>query len=491
MRILSKRRLRFLLTVIFAVSAVVIFVRCVVQFQLNKEIKYYKKYFKDRKDKLEGMYNPLEIKQIPSETIDRLYTDQLSRLEEQGKVVNWSKYAYINYVTDSAYLCNTLIIFDDLKNKFKTEAKLVLLISRDLLDPETSGDIEHIKYQLHKIQSLDENQVVIKYIENIVKPDDYTPWNESLTKLLVFNETDYDRIIYLDNDALLRNNLDELFFLPHYIRFAAPLTYWFLSEKDMKEAYKEVQHDDKNSINLKTYTKKLDLRIKNNKMIYNHLPSLPNYLFMNSKNVAQEIIHSTSSASPLFNFHINKKASKTKFASNLMVIRPSAELFNSIITEALPKVLSKKTKYDMDLINEEIYNFKKIIYYQFDLFRRMKSRFQPEVLVLPFARYGLLTGSIKNRQHHDLITNDILGYKRLDESGQQLETDVHTSIDDSKYIHFSDYPIGKPWNYASISEFECKVDEKHSKNIEQDTEACDLWNSVYTTYLDNRKICSP
>lgn len=490
MRILSKRRLRFLLTVILTVAAVFIFVRCVVQFQLNKEIKYYKRYFKDRKDKLEGIYNPLEIKQIPSETIDRLYADNLSRLEEDGKTVDWSKLAYVNYVTDVTYLCNTLILFDELKNKYNTKAKLVLLISRDLLDPETSSDSQHTKALLNKIQLIDETQVVIKLIDNIVKPDDFTPWNESLTKLLVFNETDYDRIIYLDNDAILKDNLDELFFIPQYIRFAAPLTYWFLSDKDMKEAYKEIEHDDKNSINLKTYTKKLDVRIKNNKMIYNHLPSLPNSLFMNSKNVAQEIIHSTSSASPLFNFHINKKASKSKFATNLMVIKPSAELFYSMMNEVLPKVLNKKTKYDMDLINEEVYNLKKIIYYQFDLFRRMKSKFQPEVLVLPFGRYGLLTGSIKNEQHHNMMLNDVLGYKRLDESGQQIEKDLSDIVKDSKYIHFSDYPIAKPWNYASITAFECKVNPKHSKNVEKDTEQCALWNSVYSTYLETRSICN-
>lgn len=489
MRLLSKRRIRLFVILVVCVLTIMMITRGIVQFQLNKEIKYYKKYFNRKRDKLEAIYNPLEIKQIPVEIIDRLYEDQLTRLAEDNKAVDWSKLAYINYVTDSAYLCNTLIMFDDLKHKYNTKAKLVLLISRDLLDPNSSSDVDHIKRLLDKIKDVDQEQVVVKLIENIVKPMDYTPWNESLTKLLIFNETDYNRIIYLDNDAVLMDNLDELFFLPAYIKFAAPLTYWFLSEKDINEAYKELTVDEKVSINLKTYTKKLESRIKNNKMIYNHLPNLPHLLYLNSKNVAKDIIQSTSSASPLFNFHANKKSGKIKFASNLMVIKPSKDLFDIIVNEALPKVLNKKTKYDMDLINEEIYNLKKIIYYQFSLFRKMKSKFQPEVLVLPFGTYGLLTGSVRNRNHHSMIVNDILGYKRLDETGQQIEKEFDRSVRESKYIHFSDYPIGKPWNYHSIDEFECKADEIHSDDVEGDTKACNLWNSIYSTYLATRNIC--
>lgn len=345
MRLISKRRIRFIVFILFGVLTVFVVSRLVVHFQYNQEIKFYKKYFQQRKDGLHEIYNPLEIKQIPKETIDDLYTARLDKELKNGEVIEWSKFAYVNYVTNADYLCNTLIIFNDLKQEFETKAKLVLLISKDLLDPNTSSNVAYISSLLNKIQAIDEDQVVIKLIDNIVKPKDTTPWNESLTKLLVFNQTEFDRVIYLDNDAILRSSLDELFFLPNYIKFAAPLTYWFLSNSDLEKSYHEMRHREKQPINLQSYTKVLTKRIGKGQMIYNHLPSLPHSLYLNSNNIAQDIISSTSSLSPLFDFQSSKKVGKLKFASNLMVINPSKEAFDEIVNVMLPKILNKKEKY--------------------------------------------------------------------------------------------------------------------------------------------------
>lgn len=322
----------------FGVFSVFIVSRCVVHFQYNEEIKYYKKFFQQKKDGLQEIYNPLEIKQIPGDTIDDLYANRLDKELKNNQVIEWSSFAYVNYVTEADYLCNTLIIFNDLKERFGTKAKLVLLISKDLLDSDTSTNIDHIKSLLEKIKAIDESQVIIKLVDNIVKPKDTTPWNESLTKLLVFNQTEFERVIYLDNDATLRSSLDELFFLPKYIKFAAPLTYWFLSERDLEKSYHEIKFNEKQPINLGSYTKVLTKRIRKGQMIYNHLPSLPHSLYLNSNNIAQDIISSTSSSSPLFFFQSSKKVSKLKFASNLMVISPSKKTFDEIVEVTLPKI---------------------------------------------------------------------------------------------------------------------------------------------------------
>ena len=475
--------------VLFGVLTVFIVSRCVVHFQYNEEIKYYKKYFQQKKDGLH-IYNPLEIKQIPVGTIDELYAARLDGELKSNRVIEWSKFAYVNYVTDADYLCNTLIIFNDLKQEFGTKAKLVLLISQDLVESSTSSKIDDVNLLLRKIQAIDENQVIIKYIDNIVKPKDTTPWNESLTKLLVFNQTEFDRIIYFDNDANLRSDLDELFFLPDHIKFAAPLTYWSLSNDDLKKSYHETQHREKQPINLESYTKVLTKRIRKGQMIYNHLPSLPHSLYLNSNNIAQDIMSSTSSLSPLFNFQSSKKVGKLKFASNLMVISPSKEVFDKIMKVTLPKVLNKKEKYDMDLINEEMYNLKRIIYEQFIFFRKVKNLFKPEVLVLPFARYGLLTGSLKNPQHYPMIYNDILGYKTLDDDGNDILGSLNDTVAKSKYIHFSDYPLGKPWYYTSMDRFKCAAKEEKAEDAESKNEACNIWSSVYFSYKKSSEICS-
>ncbi|EDO15939.1 hypothetical protein Kpol_480p26 [Vanderwaltozyma polyspora DSM 70294] len=483
-----KRRLRILLIALAFIVSITVIVRCIVHFQLSKEITYYKNYFEKRKDGIQGLFNPLVIKQIPQETIDSIYKKQLQKKTSEKNAVDWDKLAYVNYVTHASYLCNSLVMFNSLK-KYGTKAKLVLLLSKDILEQDSEDGTKHSNKLVKRIQNIDKDQVIVKLVDNIVKPKDYTPWNQSLTKLLVFNQTEFDRIVYLDNDALLKNSLDELFFIPQYIKFAAPLTYWFLSENEVNDAFRELKYHEKIPTNLNVYIKKLDERIEKGQMIYNHLPSLPSSLFLNTKNVAQEIISSTSSASPLFDFTNIGKTSKLKFASNLMVINPSKETFDHIMNEALPKILNKKEKYDMDLINEDLYNLKKQVSKQFTLYRRLTTAFKPEVLVLPFSRYGLLTGSLKNQKQYSIIEDDMLGYKRIKEDGEPLEKELTEIVEDAKYIHYSDYPLGKPWNYKSINEIKC-VANKKSKTFEQETKVCDLWNSIYEEFMNDASICN-
>ena len=50
-------------------------------------------------------------------------------------------------------------------------------------------------------------------------------WDTSITKLLAFNLTSYDRILHLDNDITLLKPLDELFLLPP-TPIAMPRAYW-------------------------------------------------------------------------------------------------------------------------------------------------------------------------------------------------------------------------------------------------------------------------
>ncbi|SCW03669.1 LAFE_0G15566g1_1 [Lachancea fermentati] len=475
----SKRKIKFLVLVAFIVLVVTLLANVIVQFQLNKEIKHYKKLFVKDKDNLHDLYDPLNIKQIPSETIEELYSFQRKQAEQNNKPIDWNSFAYVNYVTDEDYLCNTLLQFRALKQG-GTKAKLLLLISDDMLNDEEVSKKDRTTKLLDNLRDIAPNQVIIRPVQNILKPNDFTPWGKSFTKLLVFNQTDFDRVVYLDNDATVRDTMDELFFLPSYIKFAAPVTYWDLSEDDMENAYHEVQKEEKWPISLDKYLAPLSKRVKDGLQIYNHLPNLPPSLFFNSKNIAQEIIQSTSSASPLFNFHHRKNRQKLIFATNLMVIKPDQKTFKTITNDALPKCLRKKEKYDMDLINEELYNLKKMIYYQFKLFRKLKSYFVPEVVVLPFAKYGLLTGSIRNKFHHKLMYNDVIGYKKS--TDEKSTVSLKTIIDQCKYIHFSDYPTGKPWVYESLEGFKCTVgNEKYP-----DEEMCDVWNSVFEEDANTR-----
>lgn len=484
-----KRKYRFVVAVLLGVVVISCTVRAVVQSQLNKEIKYFKTYFEQKKDGLDALYNPLAIKQIPEETIDFLYKTRLAAAEKKnGQAIDWSQYAYVNYATDANYLCNTLIMFESLR-KLGSKAQLLLLLSKHLVEAETSPDYQQVKKMVSQLEEAGKGQVVIKYIDSIHKPSDTTQWSQSMTKLLVFNQTEYERVIFLDNDAILNDNLDELFFLPDYIKFAAPVSYWYLSEKDLDEACLEVKNVEKLPNNLARYTDKLEDRIRRKKLIYNYLPSLPPTLYLDSKNVAKDLIRAQFSLASLFDHHISEKSGKIKFASNVMVIKPSKEMFESI-EASLPKNLRKAGKYDGDVINDEIFNLRKILHTQFKFFRRIRSHFVPSVMVLPYARYGLLSGSIRDNAQHSILRNDILGTQRLDTSGNEIPRDISALTKNAKYIHFSDHPLGKPWQYRSVDDIKCIVDEKKSKDLQTEEQICRLWNNLYGSYLNDRGLCS-
>lgn len=464
-------------------------VRSVVQSQLNKEIVYFKRYFEEKKDVID-LFNPLAIKQIPEEVIDQLYKTALqdSSKKNPKNQIDWSKYAYVTYATHANYICNSLIIFDALKS-YGTKAKLVLLVSQDLVEPEKYDDFEIVNSLLRRLTEVGGDQVIIKFMKINKKSSDDTQWSYSLNKLEVFNQTEFDRVIYMDNDAILHDNLDELFFLPDYIKFAAPLAYWDLKEHDITASYNEVRNYEKLPINLERYNDKIIPRIKKHKMIYNHLPSLPPNLFLDTQNVAQDIIRSEFSFSSMFDHHITKQPNKINFASNLMVIKPSQETFKLLRDYLIPAYLKKEEGYDMDLINNDLYNMKKLIRKQFNYFRRIRTHFVPEVLVLPFGRYDVLTGSIKNRHEQSMLKNDVIGYRRVNSEGEELPKSVDEVIQDAKYIHFSDFPLQKPWEYESFEEIECHADELKDNTIEEPEKTCTAWNSAYLTYMYSRNIC--
>ncbi|SCU93583.1 LAFA_0F17172g1_1 [Lachancea sp. 'fantastica'] len=484
MPFVSKRRLRIVVLVVGIILLSSITARVIVQFQLGKEIDHYKTFFKNHKDTLNGVYDPLSIKQIPYETLSALQEARLA--EEAGdpqKAVKWDSYAYVNYATDPEYLCNTLVLFRKLKN-LNTRAKLVALVSRDMLESENSEKQQSSKLLLDKIVQVSPQQVVVKVVDSIVKPTDLTPWSKSLTKMLVFNQTEYERVVYLDSDAQVSNSMDELFFLPPYVQFAAPLTYWSLSRDDYQAASEEIRANEKKNAKLENVISVLNSRVKKQQPIYNHLPSVPNSLCFHTANIAKEILDTRSSASPIFNFGLREETSKIGFNPNLMVIKPSAKRFEYIVDYLLPKILNEKGRYDTELINAELYNLKQIVHSQFMLFRKLKAAFVPEVMALPFGEYGLLTSSIRNSFHRELLDHEILGYENSRTPEQQS---LQFLIGKSKYIHYSESVISKPWYYNSFDQLQC-----HSDGDDADeAEMCKIWNSIYKDFWDSKKVCEP
>ncbi|KAK0738622.1 nucleotide-diphospho-sugar transferase [Schizothecium vesticola] len=101
---------------------------------------------------------------------------------------DWSRFAYVQYVTNSAYLCNSVMLFETLHRLGTSRADRVMMY-----------------------------------------PAVHATWSESFTKLLAFNQTQYDRVLSLDSNSILLQTIDELFLLP-LCPIAMPRAYWLHSD---------------------------------------------------------------------------------------------------------------------------------------------------------------------------------------------------------------------------------------------------------------------
>ncbi|KAF2093440.1 alphaN-acetylglucosamine transferase, partial [Rhizodiscina lignyota] len=142
--------------------------------------------------------------------------------------VDWTKFAYVQYVTNEAYLCNSVMIFESLHRlKSKPNRLMMHPDSWKLDDPGLNSET---KMLLEKAR--DEYGVELNPIQ-VQNGGGEPTWAESFTKLLLFNQTQFDRVLLLDSDGSILNPPDELFLLPS-APVAMPRAYWldnFLSSQ--------------------------------------------------------------------------------------------------------------------------------------------------------------------------------------------------------------------------------------------------------------------
>ncbi|KFA71043.1 hypothetical protein S40288_10442, partial [Stachybotrys chartarum IBT 40288] len=251
------------------------------------------------------------------------------QLEEQPFeifAIDWSAFAYIQYVTNSAYLCNSVMLFEVL-HRLGSKADRVMMYPSYMVDPDaTHGDTEDARLILKARDEYDVRLVPI----TIKHRDSADPtWADSYTKLLAFNQTAYKRVLSLDSDSTILQPMDELFLLPS-CPVAMPRAYWLYPEESI-------------------------------------------------------------------------------LSSQVMLIQPSTVEFERIMGEI---DTAGQDDYDMEIANE---------------------LYRDSALVLPHRPYNLLTGEFGNDDH--------VGYLGSDRE----EWDPVAVYNEAKFVHFSDWPVPKPW----------------------------------------------
>ena len=132
-------------------------------------------------------------------------------------------YAYITISTGKSYLLGIMAIYLSLKQT-GTKIPLYAMLPSDLVKEE-----EKLCVQL-KENGID----IIEYNNSISIPQQLIDNNENhgdrrfshtFDKLLVFEQTQFDKIVYLDADIYILHNLDHLFQLPHMSAMIAGKSY--------------------------------------------------------------------------------------------------------------------------------------------------------------------------------------------------------------------------------------------------------------------------
>lgn len=421
--------------------------------------------------------------------------------------VDWSKFAYVQYATNIDYSCNALINFAKLRSKYHTKAQLVLIVTKD-----ATADMEEAVMKKFK-----EFGVTIKKVEALnFKSKDET-WQEGFTKFYAFGLEEYTRVIYFDSDATILGNMDSLFFIPDEVDIAMPLAYDETVRK-MKKKFAEYETYEE----LERAVPKCSRKSGEEKFQFeSNIVKDAQAAFKSKRTSYQSLLYQRLpylDNSELFDLYY--------FGDHFMVLKPSTKTYESLIKLCESK---KPKEYDMELINK-----------QFSVYGTL-STLDSNLMILPHSAYGVLSGTLRIRMYellHYTDPTEVECYarsefdreqnkskrKEVEKHAYQIEDHSVLSEDEKaskesklineeetervweavKVVHFSDYPIPKPWmkinqyrEYVSnmiLCEKERaktkKYRSKYRPKIIDDCAASKLWNGLYETFQEEREsVC--
>jgi len=309
-----------------------------------------------------------DASESPSATPSSSGKDSSSAPGAYGSV-DWSRFAYVQYVTNSAYLCNSVMLFEILHRLGAKANKLMMYPSNIDVDG-TGSDSALVR------KARDQYGVKLQPIKVQSRSGGDSTWAESYTKLLAFNQTQYDRVLSLDSDSTILQTMDELFLIPS-CPVAMPRAYWLDFEKRI-------------------------------------------------------------------------------LSSQLVLIEPSEFEFNRVM-KAINE--AKSNDYDMEIVN---------------------NLYRDSALILPHRPYDLLTGEFKSSKHADYLGNS------------EEEWDPEQALKEAKFLHFSDWPVPKPWISASPSVITSNQPKcfPNPKTDQEDCRSRDFWLGFYSDFRERRqKVC--
>ncbi|ODV80518.1 glycosyltransferase family 8 protein [Suhomyces tanzawaensis NRRL Y-17324] len=414
------------------------------------------------------------LRVIPQDVIS--HWDQASSFHDHTV----EKYAYVQYATGYDYLNMAIINFILLKKSGSAIKNMVVLYDSEL----QRHHVDHWQ-RLHPLAS--KYGITLKSVTAITADSkDSSNWAASFTKFHVFDQTQYDRIVFFDLDSMLVpdsngqwQNIDELFKIPQNITYALPQAYWLNNIVELKEGFNNVYHKKVEIPSPKRYHTQVQGILKNMNRNADQFLELPTLIYDHHKYDNRDDF----------------------FANHVMVLTPSKKVYNELLQYIhnpwhwsifSRSKLKKKNDYDMEILNK----------YLDDQLRSKEPN--TRVGVLPHRTYGVLTGEFKERWHRRFVVEP----QHLPFITKQSSEgwDASQARKDAKLIHFSDSPIPKPWDNQDstlyYNQFKIYCAESARKDpatfrelypgewqprLVDDCEAVLSWNSYRATFYEVQK----
>ncbi|PSN71256.1 nucleotide-diphospho-sugar transferase [Corynespora cassiicola Philippines] len=146
--------------------------------------------------------------------------------------------------------------------------------------------------------------------------------------------------------------------------------------------------------------------------------------------------------------------------SHVMLLQPNKYYYEAIMNET-----KKSNDFDMEVIN---------------------TLFKGSAMLLPHRRLALLTGEFRTRDHQKYLSEE-----------PDAEWNAMGETSRSVLVHFSDWPLPKPWKSRTKKQWEdalpeCNPEDERDKEREDRPPCADrmMWEGFYTDYDDEKKaIC--
>lgn len=100
-----------------------------------------------------------------------------------------------------------------------------------------------------------------------------------------------------------------------------------------------------------------------------------------------------------------------------------------------------------------------------------------DCIIIPHRKYDLLTGEFRKDDHEPYL------------GSKEEQWDPEAAYEEAKFLHFSDWPLPKPWIRASPKEKERIGPKCHTKEDgAQDCRDREKWLFVYQDFHDRREV---